>query len=217
MYVVLKVFNDGNLACFLDNKHGKFLAHYRLNRSYMKLFPGSIVQGDLEMPTSGKHATLRDVSLVQLAMFAQPRSQFFLHFFLEIAYMFLPQRQPATENFLFLRSSIQTDVLVLCEAYPLIGILLSLVILESLGFALPQDIDLPDNVMQVLSHKDSWLVTHGKELTLPQSLLLKYDSIRGVAYAWISECLRDHPQFKKIEKKWLGMLQEIASDGVWKV
>ena len=209
MFIVLKVFNDGKLACFLDEDQGKFIAHYSPSRPYMKLIPGSLVRGDLVRGGS-RYARLNNVSLEYLGLTGGQNSQFFLYFLLELAYLFLPQHDKASESYLFLKSSIESRVLDWCDDRPGFGVVLSIFFLEGLGFSAPAALTIRVDIQQVLDSWSVWveLEKSGKELTLPQALVLKYDSLWGDSWLWISDCLRDHPQFKKIEKKWLGLLHE---------
>ncbi len=214
MFIVLKVFNDGKLACFLGEEQGKFIAHYSLHRPYMRLAPGALVEGDLSR-ASGRYQRLDNVSLTYLGLARGHRQQFFLRFYLELAYLFLPQHQSAEESFFFLRASLESTALSWCDDRPSFGVVLSVFLLEILGFSPPANIATKVDIQHMLENWDSWLELEkeGGDLTLPQALVLKYDSLWGVSWMWISRCLSDHPQFKKIEKKWLGLLCEGSGAG----
>jgi len=218
MFIVLKVFNDSGLACFLDKTQGKFLAHYSLRNAYMKLVPGSLVRGDL-VQGNGRYARLQNVSLEYLGLLSGQRAQYFLYFLLELAYLFLPQHHESEESFMFLKASIESTSLSLCDERPAFGIMLSIWYLGILGFAVPDQLALRVDIQEMLEDWDAWVEQEkmGKGLTLPQALILKYDSLWGDSLMWISECLRDHPQFKKIEKKWLWLLHENTGAGCGKV
>lgn len=209
MFIVLKVFDAGNLACFLDEEHGKFIAHYSMSKVYMKLVPGSLVRGDL-MRGSGRYARLNNISLDYLGLVGGKTSQFFLYFLLELAYLFLPQHDAAPGSFFFLRSSIESCAVSWCDEQPSFGVVLAIFFLEELGFSAPQQLTIQIDIQHMLDTWSGWveLEAVGAELTLPLALVLKYDSLWGDSWSWISDCLQEHPQFKKIEKKWLGLLPQ---------
>ncbi len=120
---------------------------------------------------------------------------------------------------MFFKASIESTSLSLCDERPSFGIMLSIWYLGVLGFAVPDQLALRVDIQEMLEDWDAWVEQEkmGKGLTLPQALILKYDSLWGDSLVWISECLRDHPQFKKIEKKWLWLLHENTGVGCGKV
>jgi hypothetical protein len=208
--VVLRVLKKGSLAIFLTEKYGKVIAHYSAAKDYMELFPGALVSAEYAVLNTSKYPFLKSLHIVCAPRPTGLRSYYFLQFFLDAVYFFLPQGQPAPEVFEFMQSAIDSDVIVWCERYPFFGAIFSLGLLRFLGFFIPESLytlslGVEDDLKKILASGEP------QNTALHQEMMLKYAAASTQIFAWVFQAFKEYPQSKKIEN----LLITMRNEKVW--
>ena len=208
--LVLKILKKGSLAVFFGEQVGKFIAHYQTAKKYITIFQGALIDGEYALTNGSKYPFVKSVEIIYSVQPQGIRTQFFLTFYFDTLYLFLPQQQPSTENFHFIKACVESDLFLLCEDHEAFGPYFSLVLMKTLGFFLPVSLDVFSQRLEFFL-KEMALGSESGHLALHQELLLQYASIGGEIFRWILSIFKDHPQSKKMEK----MLLLMRSEGLW--
>ncbi|MBM3894263.1 hypothetical protein FJ366_01565 [Candidatus Dependentiae bacterium] len=208
--IVLKILKKGSLAVFLSQEQGKIIAHYKISRTHADLFAGALVLVEVVDSVSSKYPFFNSVEIVSSPTITGIRSYYFLSFFLDLVYLFLPQGQPDEEVFECMLTMVRSDVVLLCEKYSFIGAFYSLTILRLLGFFLPESLYTFSCSFE-LDLKKGLFRSAFEDAALRHELEVKYDASSTQIFLWILQELKVHPQSKKIEK----LLVMMRSEKIW--
>ncbi len=205
--VVLKVLKKGSLAVFLTEEYGKIIAHYSAQKEYMELFPGALVSVECVFSHASKYPFLKSIQMICAPRTTGLRSYYFLQFFLDAVYLFLPQGQFSPEVFEFMYSVIDSDVILWCEQYNFFGAIFSLGLMRFLGFFLPESLytlslSVQDDLKKILASGEQ------QNTALHQEMMLKYAAASRQIFAWILSVFKEYPQSKKIEVLLIAMRNE---------
>lgn len=211
MFIVLKVLKKGSLASFLTHDQGKIVAYYSLSGPFSQLLPGSLVEGDLVESSTHKYPFLRDVRLFSSIVPRGPRAQLFAHVIVDVAYMFLPLGHECTEIFILMHMMVESQLFGSIDTCLIIGPCFLIILLDLLGFYTPPEIKKISLETQLFLNNYVIEQRHLNQgpagVTLLPSLLLRYDSAQTTLKAWVLECLKEHPLFKKNEVIWMSILR----------